>query len=223
MKLDDVKCFKPPQIGHVGSQWSPELSAALLRLSPAGWILVDHALRVIAANEQALELLFRGRGLRLAGDGTLTTELQKECIALARFVAGIGSHAGSAARDAAKPHLVRSGVGPPISVMGTRVENADRKPGDEASRVLLTVRELRVREARLPTEHALRLRFRLTAAQSKLARAFLQGKSLEEHSRVRGVSLLTTRTQLQQLLDKLGVRRQVDLLRVLKTFESEVF
>ena len=57
--------------------------------------------------------------------------------------------------------------------------------------------------------------FGLTPAESALAIALWQGRSVDGHARARGVQASTVRTQLQMLLRKTWCRRQQDLLCLL--------
>lgn len=62
---------------------------------------------------------------------------------------------------------------------------------------------------------ALRTLHGLTAAEAKLADAVLAGMSLQEYAEARNLSINTVRCQLKAIGQKTGVRRQVDLVRVL--------
>ena len=55
----------------------------------------------------------------------------------------------------------------------------------------------------------------LTAAETYLVRALIAGKTPEDVSEERSVSLATVKTQLRSVFTKTGTRRQSDLLRVL--------
>ena len=44
--------------------------------------------------------------------------------------------------------------------------------------------------------------------------ALVQGRTVEEHAMLRGISIGTTRNQLKQALAKTGTSRQVDLVRL---------
>ena len=54
----------------------------------------------------------------------------------------------------------------------------------------------------------------LTVAESALVAALTQGRTLDEHATLRGISLGTARNQLKQALAKTGTSRQADLVRV---------
>ena len=60
---------------------------------------------------------------------------------------------------------------------------------------------------------ALAALFGLTQAESRLASAIVQGDTLEEYARRRGVSVGTVRFQLRQVLAKTGTNRQSELMR----------
>ena len=60
----------------------------------------------------------------------------------------------------------------------------------------------------------LRARFSLTPAEVRLARKLGEGLSLSEAAEGLGVSLATVRNQLRSIFDKVGVRRQSDLIRL---------
>ncbi|HVX73573.1 MAG TPA: helix-turn-helix transcriptional regulator [Devosia sp.] len=57
--------------------------------------------------------------------------------------------------------------------------------------------------------------FDLTPAEARLASALSEGQSLTAVARSTGRSIATVRNQLRALLDKTGMRRQVDLVRLL--------
>jgi len=56
--------------------------------------------------------------------------------------------------------------------------------------------------------------FGLTKAEQGLLDILIQGTSLPDAARMLGVARSTARTHLQRLFDKTGMRRQVDLLRM---------
>jgi DNA-binding CsgD family transcriptional regulator len=66
-----------------------------------------------------------------------------------------------------------------------------------------------------PSERELAEFFGLSPAESRLAVALLEGKRLRDVAAESGVRITTLRTQLSSILKKVGVERQVDLVRVL--------
>jgi DNA-binding CsgD family transcriptional regulator len=70
-------------------------------------------------------------------------------------------------------------------------------------------------EEHSPSESDLVEFFGLSPAESRLAVALLAGKKLREIALDWGVQITTLRTQLSSILQKTGVTRQVDLIRLL--------
>ncbi|MDX1587340.1 MAG: helix-turn-helix transcriptional regulator [Oleiphilaceae bacterium] len=64
-------------------------------------------------------------------------------------------------------------------------------------------------------EASLRARYGLTPAELRLASVLLRGCDLGESSHALGISIHTARTQLKSIMQKMGVSRQAELLRVL--------
>ena len=71
-----------------------------------------------------------------------------------------------------------------------------------------------------PSEHSVSAFFGLSPAESRLAAALMQGRKLAGIARDSGVEVTTLRTQLSSILRKVGVERQVDLMRVLSSIGS---
>jgi DNA-binding CsgD family transcriptional regulator len=66
-----------------------------------------------------------------------------------------------------------------------------------------------------PVAGDMRQIFGLSLAEDRLARALVRGKTLQEMSDEFGVSMPTLRVQVRSVFRKCGVKRQVDLVRVL--------
>lgn len=66
-----------------------------------------------------------------------------------------------------------------------------------------------------PGTGALRVLFRLTAAQERLAIGLMAGKTLEEVAQDQLISKETVRAQLREIFAKTGVNRQSELMRLL--------
>ncbi len=67
---------------------------------------------------------------------------------------------------------------------------------------------------------SIRQSFGLTAAEIRLARTLRDGRSLKEAADELGVSHNTVRNQLRAIFDKMGVKRQSDLIRALTELSS---
>ena len=67
-----------------------------------------------------------------------------------------------------------------------------------------------------PAEKAITQALRLTAAETRVALAFLEGSKPREIAEQLRISGNTVRVHFQNMLGKLGLRRQADLARVLE-------
>ena len=81
--------------------------------------------------------------------------------------------------------------------------------------VLLVMSDPESRPA-LSTKGLMRV-FDLTPAEANLAREIARGASVTEYARLQGLSVETVRTRMKDVLQKTGVHRQVDLVRLLLT------
>lgn len=67
---------------------------------------------------------------------------------------------------------------------------------------------------------SIRESFGLTAAEARLARKLRDGRTLQEAAEVLSVSVNTVRNQLRAVFDKMGLKRQSDLIRALTELSS---
>jgi DNA-binding CsgD family transcriptional regulator len=74
--------------------------------------------------------------------------------------------------------------------------------------------------ASVPNADLLRLLFDLTPAEAMLARALIEGKTVAEFAKLRGLSDATVRSQVRSVFAKTGVTRQVELVRLLSGLGS---
>src|SRR5262249_3847320 len=89
-----------------------------------------------------------------------------------------------------------------------------------ATRAIVFVRERAAPVAVSPER--VRAAFGLTPAEARVACDLLEGQSLSDISDARGIGRETLRTQLRNVFDKTGVRRQADLVKVLLNFQNSV-
>lgn len=68
----------------------------------------------------------------------------------------------------------------------------------------------------LPAADLLRVLFDLTPAEATLTRSLLEGRTLADVAKARGVSAATVKTQLKSVFGKTGMSRQVDLFRLIR-------
>jgi DNA-binding CsgD family transcriptional regulator len=78
-------------------------------------------------------------------------------------------------------------------------------------------------EQRMATSaEILQLLFELTRAESRLAIALLDGKSLHEAAELIGVARETVRSQIKSIFQKTGTQRQGELIRLLSQLPATV-
>ncbi|GAB3625296.1 helix-turn-helix transcriptional regulator [Pandoraea terrae] len=84
--------------------------------------------------------------------------------------------------------------------------------------VMLTVADLMQRTTLTP--YTLKALFGLSPAEARLALALYDGKELAQIAEEAGVAINTARTQLRNIFDKTGSRRQADLVRLLNAIPA---
>jgi DNA-binding CsgD family transcriptional regulator len=60
--------------------------------------------------------------------------------------------------------------------------------------------------------------FALTRAETALTLALLHGETVDEYCERTGISRNTARTHMRAIFDKLGIKRQTELIRLLSGF-----
>lgn len=99
-----------------------------------------------------------------------------------------------------------------VFAIAVRPDEVLRSFGDEACAILV------VHPLDAPTRLdplIVSLAFGLSPAEARVATAIAEGASPEEVARSRGVGLTTVRTQLRGVFEKMGVRRQSEMVRML--------
>lgn len=186
------------------------LSAAnqALQYLSVGVVLADADGHVLEMNELAGDILRLKDGLQIR-DGRLTALRSFESTKLAAIVAGKSNSADGhlliGRRDDRRPYAVT--VAP---------LNADEGSLGRRIAMILIVNP----DWRNPSERSVAELFGLSPAESRLAAALMKGRKLREIARDAGVEITTLRTQLSSILKKVGVARQVDLVRMLSSIGS---
>lgn len=203
-----------------------ELRAVLARVMTAV-LTVDRELRVHFANPAAQTLLRRGDGLRLQSN-RLTAVLSSDVRALARSVSAVLAHLnGNAPDKPADEVLRRPRSSTVLAVSGndgalsyrvvvcalTHLAAPSTQLGAEA--VLFVEDPDEALAAVALQEELLQQTFGLTAAEARVAVQLAAGATLVEAAALSGVTHNTVRTQLRNVFDKTGARRQADLVRLL--------
>ncbi len=192
---------------------SVELLRAVLDFVPIGIIVVDEQHRVEFANRNSESVLQRREVLLVDRDGCIRPADSVGRPTFSEFLRALFQpNRDSLTEETSKFLFARHGL-PLMSVTATRCP-VIKVPGAVACRrALLCLRDLSADGG--PLENNLRALYGLTPAEAQLARTLTMGKSIAEISSIRGVSVNTTKTQLNSLLGKTGLHRQVDLVRLL--------
>jgi DNA-binding CsgD family transcriptional regulator len=185
-------------------------------LSPAFVLGADG--RLTCANGEGERLLREGEVARLK-DGALSMVAPEAQSAFERQLAHLRARSGPAT-----PVVLRRASGSPLILRllpyagssPEATEAATREGGVlEAFRVLAVMIDPDV--APKPTADLLRGIYGLTPAEAAVALAIADDRTLEEHAQAVGISVLTARNQLRAASDKMGARRQSEVVsRVLR-------
>lgn len=188
------------------------LSAALDALS-VGVILTSDDVRIVYANRRAEELLSAATALR-SDAGRLTTLDSTSANALRSAVA--------AAASGTSVDIPKSGIVVSISRREERPLAAWVLPLDGGlrqelgatfdARVAIFIRDVG-EAAQVPAEIFVR-QYGVTPAECRVLLLLVQGFTPDAAAEALGVSIATVKTQIARLMQKTGVQRQVDLVRL---------
>jgi DNA-binding CsgD family transcriptional regulator/PAS domain-containing protein len=193
-----------------GLRWKSSLGLHALDRLAAGVIVTDGRRRLIEMNRAAETILRRDDALSVrehrlcAGRADEDTKLaQLITAAVAREIGSLGAGRTLIGRGAGR-------MGYTLTVAPLRGDlTIDGRP---LAMVIVTDPD-----AQSVSASDLADCFGLSPAESRLALALMTGKKLADIALVFGVRITTLRTQLSSILRKAGVKRQIDLLRVLPT------
>jgi DNA-binding CsgD family transcriptional regulator len=196
----------------------------VLQLMPSAAVLLDSRQHVVHANPAAETLLRNGDGLACSSNGglRLSAVLPDERAALTRTLAqalrvadGSGDALGEPLRltrlSGAAPLLVAPVPLPPPAFSLWELS--------DAARLLVLIIDPNARNLAAAT--ALQAGFGLTAAEARVATLIGSGLSGPQAAQVLGVSPATVKTHLGRCFEKLGVRSQVELARMLSALPPD--
>jgi DNA-binding CsgD family transcriptional regulator len=174
-------------------------------------IVVSHDMHVLHLNARAAALIGSDLGLRLK-HGKLCAVHPAENSALKRIVAG----ASVSDVELGQTAVLRSVKGLPTLVRAYRLPAASVLPVPTLVRQCALIFKT---GSHLDSGVDTVLRsFGLTGAELKLVRRLLQGARLRDCAQEAGVSTETVRSQLKSAHQKVGVRRQSELIRLLSQY-----
>ena len=174
-------------------------------------VLLDQRGKLLYANQAAERIVAERDGLTLQAGG-LQTPVPSQTTALHDLVARAARGYGELGRSGGHIALRRRSGKPPLSVIVVPLplDTAWRMPSSPAVAVLISDAS-RVTQ---PTAGALRRVFGLTPREAELTIALTAGDTLQQLADRLGIGRETARTHLARALQKCGVTRQSDLVRL---------
>ncbi len=195
------------------SQRQQGVRADLLDRIPTGIVLVDRQRRVIVSNRSGEQILDRRDGVQLDNGVLAATGRENQAALNALFDATELKAEGDPSDDFAA--LERPSGQRPYSVITSPLldSSTDFTGGDRVTAVFITDPETNA--DRLSSSiNAFSQMYKLTPAQTELISMLVDGRSLQQISNERGVTIHTTRSQLKQVFGKTGTRRQSETVRL---------
>lgn len=180
-------------------------------------VMLDADLKVVSANSRFEGYIKNERALELDRSGCLRVKEAEASKALEREVKRLTVER---AAPCPMPIVVRRASSlQPLFLRLSAFPNSGKSLSapllsELLDRHVLVVVVDPVRRAAVP-EDVLRQAFGLTRAECAVANALLEGATLEEYADAHRISKLTARNQLRAVSEKLGARRQSDVVRVL--------
>jgi DNA-binding CsgD family transcriptional regulator/tetratricopeptide (TPR) repeat protein len=199
---------RPPE--HYGNG---RAASSALELLPYGVIGLDAGGRIVFANSVAHGLLTARRGLRMLGvnlvaDDSGASALLRDAIARASTPQGASEPTLVRCPRRSSPRALQVLVSPAHAAPVLALDRAER-----SARVLVIFSD--PDDAPLPDAAALAHLFDLTPALARLAAAIAAGRTVSEYADAHDVRESTARQQLKELMARVGVHRQAELVRVL--------
>ncbi len=191
------------------SQAEGHRSANLMEQLSFGVVVVDAATRVVTMNQQAKAILDAADGLHLE-DGILVAARSFERTKLAQLLARCAKQPRACSGELL---IGRPSKRLPYALLVTPLPfelNALVGTGSPAMMIIISDFDSR---ALIRAERLMEL-FGFTSAEARLAVAIAQGKDLRQIAAESRKALSTLRSQLASLFDKSGVKRQVDVARI---------
>jgi len=184
--------------------------AACLELLPNAALFVTEHGHVKFANQAARTILQRNDGLGIDGQGCLSSSNRKlpELVTSAcRAAGGCGTASGGSLligrNSGNRPYAVS--VSP---IRGANLFSTDQRPG-----AIVFVKDPETRPE--PMAEALRRLYGMTPAEARLATLLAGGKDLSEACAEMSIRRTTARTHLRRLSEKVGAKRQAEVVSVI--------
>lgn len=188
--------------------------AALDLLDDAVWLL-DRQGRLLHANRAGRELDASKDGLWIGRDGRPTAAAAHERGALCRAIQAALAPPVACDLDQGNALLVRR---PGKGSLQVRVYRLATDPLLQASAVAVFIAD--PAQARSTPESVLRALYGLTPAEARIAQALASGNTVEEYGTAADIRMSTARTHLKHAMHKCGVRRQSQLVALVRTLPT---
>ena len=197
----------------VDAQALADGSTSALDLLAHGILLLDTAGRIMFANRTAEEIL-RARDGLMVHQKVLFGARASETTALRKAIAeAVATSRGEGTGAAGLVLIGRPSGGSPLRVLVTPVAQRHVLMGSPGAAACVFITE--PQRSPVPAGTHLRCVFGLSAAETRVATALLDGESVDSLADRLCISRNTARTHLQRLFAKTGTSRQADLIRVL--------
>lgn len=212
--LPHIRQFVRVRFALIGAQAVGATMAELLENTRCGIIQIDRRRRIVEVNGRARELLRKGRGLS-DSKGQLCARIPEEDARLQRILADALPRSG--ARGASATMTVTRPVDLPprlvLHVNPVGQQFPDRGASEVAAVVLVVEPETRTTSDPELVGSALGL----TAAESRVAIMLAEGCTLRDIAAATGRTTGTVRWHLQQIFEKNGISRQVELVQLVRS------
>lgn len=196
-----------------------EVTTSLLGLLPVGVLLVHSDGSIAASNEMAKQFLAHAEGMR-EEDGYLKLAQQDEQKQLLTMVdAAIENVQAKLELKVNVTTIARNGNKPPLSILVTPFTSTG-KITYKSDLVALLINDPEIQQE--INEPLLMSLYSLTAAEARLAKALVEGLTLDEIANKFHVSRNTLRTQLKNTFEKTGTHRQTELVSLILTGPSSL-
>lgn len=191
-----------------------EIRAEVLDRIPTGMLVVDAGRRVIAMNRAASELLSLRDGLEMDGEVVRARD-QRDDAALDQQIRAAVCDADPDERASGALAVRRPSRQPAFGVLVSPLlaYGPQTRVGDRVASVIIND-PARFGPGQGWFDTSLQASFGLTPAETSLVHLLADGRSLEQISDERSVSIHTTRSQLKRVFAKTGTGRQSDLVRL---------
>jgi DNA-binding CsgD family transcriptional regulator len=187
--------------------WRSSVAFQALNQLSAGIIITDTEGRVIEITRTAERIIARNHGLAIR-NGRIRAARAFETTTITKLIAAAGSglESGRVTIRGTAGHRYVLTVAPLRSIV----------TGQEQPLVMILIVDPR---EQTPSEEDLTSMYHLSPAEARLAVALVKGQTLQAVATATRVKITTVRTQLSQVLHKVGVERQSDLVRLLTTVQ----